>query len=1170
MPLADIVQEVRELAARVDVSLLSSEDAIELATDVYPIDAQLAVSLLRKATQGDVDDTSLEIAIARVSVSALTSRLSTESERGGDIHQSTPLDLVGDEKLRKLLEASAGFYRAKDAIELLEATRDIEDASERLFVQRKWITQHSRREDVIDVIEATVANAISESQFTANATFYREIVAPLPYCSTSYRRKAIVEIVEGQESVIKKRGPTVDFVRLQLILAECDCMDGELVKAVERMLVLYLETVGTLDELEMKVTCLAWLSANFGVYRALQDLPDFIELREMIDSEVEETLQQILNDGADHFAILTDALRAFARRVPDKAKQIANQLNTIDRRNMARYRIMRTMCMSTSQVPPVDILFSIFDDLEEGAEFGPALHDIAKRVCRGIENGEFAAESLTEIYARIDTGQSSVTKLKILGELAQTSESGEYHEDFIAGIHKRFLEEFAAIANPRAKYTVACELIAKLNSSVPSLANALFKHLTGSDRRAAISEDVERGSYYVLDLLVKSASALAKCRLLSDGDVERVRSVIAKIEDPYRKTTLFGRLAFFFWREDESKVFSEIVNRDIWPVLTDLEGKDPRTQHQSWRNAYPVVWLEDRVRARHATQGFPESVRNACASAACFSLLRAQPPGEPFDDDAKKRKANFDYSAIQKLLELCEETTEDNVIFVVFDWIAREVSIRHGGVRTTKDQQAEICRRMLEIADRHLPIRSRIRHEGYKILCQVAALRVQMPSSPSWNDLIKAGERIGNAADRVFVLAHLASCIPNRMRKLRMQILGNAEESAEDIRSAEDRFHRYYTLATIAAERDRDVAIRMLKKAFKVVVQERGRRNAIREHKVIDFAYMLDSELPAELASLYDDDPAREQYRERVASQVQEHELKRQIASHSDDVDLNSVRNDESLASAAWEALGALNAGRMVPTDVARSRDMLACASRYPLDTSYPMYSWAMSNVSLRYANTPDGNVYLRNIFEGVLSGVEFFLQTTEGKGAFGDSLVWRDLGDDSGHLIVGVGEQEKGLKFLKNWLRKNAEESVTLVYPYFSSEDLFFLGIIMEVDPKLCVKIVTGDNADQDKLGNLQSSYSSEWRQRFGHSPPETEIVVVRLVESGRFPIHDRWILSKSVGVRIGTSLNGLGNRESEISELSGEEHGRVYRLVQRYLTKEVRVLDGERVAYQFFDLVG
>ena len=820
--LQNVVDEIQDLAQRIDFSDLSNEEVIDIATDVYPIDAELAISLLRKTIQGDVDDSSLEVAIAQVSLNALRSKISTEAETGGDIHQPIPTDLLVDEKLRNLLEASTVFYRAKDAAELLESTSSIEDASERLFIQRKWIGHHPLRSDVIDVIEIAVQDAIAESQFTPNATFYREVATPLVSCANSDRRKAIVEIVEGQESVIKRKGPMVDFVRLQLILAACDCTDGNPEGATTRLESLYLDTVGLVEELETKITCLAWFAAELTNLGALSAVTNFAQIKDIIDSEVEEVLEEILRNGAEHFVIVADALRAFAKSLPARARDIAQRLNTLERRNMARLHVILAMCRSRTELSNAEMLFTIFDGFEVGADVDLALLEISKWVNLVNVHSATSAWALEQIVDRVDKCQSSVAKLRMTAEIALFVEDGNYFGNLRTQIHDKFLEQFLAITTPREKYNVACELIAKLKAQIPSLATVLFEYLTNSDQRTTMSEDVERGCYYILDLLVRAVTSLARCNLVTEEDINRTCKMIGNLEDPYRKVTLFSRLGFFFWRENQERFFTEIVNGYLWPILNGLTGDDHKVIFRSWRNGYPVIWLEDPERARNATADFPESVRNECTATLCFALLRTQPPGEPFDDDSINKRSRFSYADIKRLLQLCEDTNEDNVIFVVFDWISKEVSKRHGEVRTTRDQKAEITRRMLEIAKSRLPVASRIKHLGYRILCQGAALRVYTPLSPKWDELVRAGEAIDNAADRSFVLSHLTSYIPKGKTKLRKRLLDSAESTTSTLQSAEDKFLRYYRLAALAAERDQQVAVRLLRKVAKIEFPRSG------------------------------------------------------------------------------------------------------------------------------------------------------------------------------------------------------------------------------------------------------------------------------------------------------------------------------------------------------------
>ena len=76
-------------------------------------------------------------------------------------------------------------------------------------------------------------------------------------------------------------------------------------------------------------------------------------------------------------------------------------------------------------------------------------------------------------------------------------------------------------------------------------------------------------------------------------------------------------------------------------------------------------------------------------------------------------------------------------------------------------------------------------------------------------------------------------------------------------------------------------------------------------------------------------------------------------------------------------------------------------------------------------------------------------------------------------------------------------------------------------------------------------------------------------LADSEKSPIHDRWILSKSAGLRVGTSLNSIGKGMTEISAMDSNELERVQHDVERYLTRSIREEGGERVTYELFELL-
>ena len=168
-----------------------------------------------------------------------------------------------------------------------------------------------------------------------------------------------------------------------------------------------------------------------------------------------------------------------------------------------------------------------------------------------------------------------------------------------------------------------------LHSTCPALAKRVFAQFSEDGQVSRLAENVEQGSFYVLDLLAKSSCALARAGLLHDRDVRRIRSLILEVPDPYLRVHLYSRLAFFYWRENEHGHFSSIVNSNIWPELDRLKEGDAGLLYQAWVSAYGVVWLENRDRARGAIAEYPKGVRQSSVQNLCYSVLYKFPTGNP-------------------------------------------------------------------------------------------------------------------------------------------------------------------------------------------------------------------------------------------------------------------------------------------------------------------------------------------------------------------------------------------------------------------------------------------------------------------------------------------------------------------------------------------------------------
>ena len=118
---------------------------------------------------------------------------------------------------------------------------------------------------------------------------------------------------------------------------------------------------------------------------------------------------------------------------------------------------------------------------------------------------------------------------------------------------------------------------------------------------------------------------------------------------------------------------------------------------------------------------------------------------------------------------------------------------------------------------------------------------------------------------------------------------------------------------------------------------------------------------------------------------------------------------------------------------------------------------------------------------------------------------------------------------------------------------------------------LTTKKQQDHDKLSQpWDEAFRTHWRVHISdQDPPDTEIAIVGNESSGDLPIHDRGWLTNGGGIQIGTSFNLLGiTKTSEITILSSEEAELREKEVDRYLKREKREYNKEKLHYNLFTL--
>ena len=1058
---------------------------------------------------------------------------------------------------------------------MLSAIETIQEPSQKLFLLRKWSLQNALQNDAIIITEHAINLAIESTPSVPTADFFREVTTPLPYYEECEALEEIIKMLDGQDRIIRRRGPTVEYVRLHLQIIQSEWNRGHVKRAVKRMYELYSGTIDKLDESATQLSCLSWYVSIVSTLKERHQVEDCEVLVELAEEHHENCLLAILRNSAEQLEIVRGALQALAVNIPEKACIVASRLNTEGRRNTSFRVILDAICRSVITRPNFDTVSKVLQHLFATEHYDSAILQLTTRLCSEVADNRQKMVDVKWIIDFFGECNSAIVRIKCMASLLAVATNEKDSERTKEHLERELVSTFDGLVSETDKYRAACILLAKLKGKVDEcerLVSHVLTFLQKLEGDRPLDRVTSEGLYCVLDLLAKSARGLAESGNLNERDVERVCSLINSINDDSLKLTLNASLALYLWSVERNELYTTIVNHHLWPILNGLSNSDLSTMYRMWQEVYPALWFQNRDRAREGIKEFPGWVRERCNASLGYTILRRQPIADPFDDRARNRRIGRSFDDVIDLLQVCTESNRDDLISGIFAWIADELTGKNPNQKLTEDQKAEVARKMYDIADTKLPTATGIKHDGYRILCKAQALRLSKIEGCSWEKLTDEAQKLDNSADRTFVLAHLGIGCTNRKKGRRL--LHEAEVECGELLTPEDRLNRYYTIASIVVDQQKKLAKNIVKKAYEEVAGIGHEEIGFEERELIDLAYRIDPGLPMELAVVYDKDSVRKEYYEnRAQREVKSLEIKGKIVDNKiPHRDGQGEQNEKMFASAVWRALQSLNSGMLAAVDSERCREMILRASESALDIAYPLYSWALASLAMSHSGEGARQRYLRDAFEGVLRGAKLFCNLTEVTGSLLDPPDWEDLSMKKGALIVDIGERQKAVDFLEKWIRYKAEKFLIIADPYFVDTHLEILKSVLKADHEMTVYVVTGGPKKKAPIGEIVEGLSTAWREMCEQSPPKTEITMVYDADDPRklAPFHDRWLLSKGVGLQLGTSYNSLGKTMSSITHLSDRELRDINERIEPYRKGKMRTVDGKTLVYSKFELAG
>jgi hypothetical protein len=171
--------------------------------------------------------------------------------------------------------------------------------------------------------------------------------------------------------------------------------------------------------------------------------------------------------------------------------------------------------------------------------------------------------------------------------------------------------------------------------------------------------------------------------------------------------------------------------------------------------------------------------------------------------------------------------------------------------------------------------------------------------------------------------------------------------------------------------------------------------------------------------------------------------------------------------------------------------------------------------------------------------------------------------------LLVRRESRAEVISFIERWLQENAREEIIYCDPFFSTKDVQLLRLCLAHAPDCRIRVIAS-KPQLVRQGELEEGpFLKAWKAQSDQSPPETEVIAPAYMDSPeKNVIHDRWLLTKGAGLRLGTSFNSLGDGKlSELSEIDASRVADITAYLGQYLARQ-RVVDAAKIQYSTFTL--
>lgn len=1165
----ELKEQIKQLYTQLDRNNLGDR-GVEIASDLLYTQPELAIELVQDSI-GDGDSTRegrLDLAFAHLSFKALLEK--EEDVDGMESTQQAFRSKIKNPNVQKFMDRINLFFGGYTAKGVIAEVEKWDKTADRIYALRAWTVTNAKQKDAALVIDYAINTILQTTTYTANAKVYQELVSPLVHIPNIEHVKAIIGRLDGLREPIKTAGPTLEYVKLQAILAEAESRYDRKITS-DRLVELYFY-VDELTEPGTKLATLAFLAHVLKKIDADKQPELYSGLHDTVVSDLELVIDDVLAKTAEHYEAVRAAIGVLARSDSKIALEVIAKLNTVNRREAALVKFIDSVATES----PSNDNFTVLEEAYNKIKTSPLRARATRAALKGLSSQKkVLASFLSKLYPfkswifEIPDAEEKCQALCVfLVLLFEYKDS--VPDTLLTCLQQELHKTWKTIDSGWSKIDVGFKITSLMADCFPDIGRK-FLTQTEEARKEIILDCPDTANTYFLcvQLTIRSFVGLLKRKLNKIEDLDNLKDLIDKIPSAQFRVIAWSDLALRFFLAKDIEHCKKIVNEQISPLLDAEQISDLEALCEAIVYAVPALHcVHSASTIQLIEQSLTDSYRDDAYSGICSFLICKRLPRESYDS-ASKSERKISYPEFLDVCNLLNNMKSDSAVCWHIESCVDSI-YRQFRNDFNNAQRADILKRLREFAKTKFPNPEGIQHEGYKIIVEAQIARLDRQNNP-WNDLKTRANAIPNLADKAFVLMQIAASMPSKQKLDAIQLMQDAKALIPNIPFFEDRFGHYETLAKLSVEIDKKFSKDCLRQAWNETNPLSAAELPKARQRIIDFAHRLDPDFASTLASETDIDSGRDIARAQVKQRLSTLELRQQASNAKKSALSNLTQDRKQKTEITKMLLSSLNSGRSHAKHIEDTRQDIKEASYMDLQDSYTVFSWAIENAVRRYADTEQAATILRPLYDAARLSSELAFRIASRIRSVTDQGIdiARRSDSSSENGLILPGEREKALQILKEWASK-ATGFIKITDPYFGLEELEFIKLIRDENPDIEISILTSREKQQKEIEQpWDESYRSHWRLKVSDADSGyVQIVVIGKGSSGGHPIHDRWWLSEKSGLRLGTSTNGLGLRLSEISKISEGELPNIINEVDKLISGRIRMIELESLNHSSFYL--